>query len=374
MAGDGADGLYYHDGIGTYTNANQEAEDNSYRYSGGDYQVTDKAISEGYLRISSANFSETDSVINLYCEDEKGYIGLTCSETETHYYTTAYDETEHYHTYEEALEQAVLDGYLTKDHVKNFICFGPGAENSTCPEENLYRIIGVFNNQVKLIKYDYADTTLLGTDGDYQGTSESFISGRPQNNTLYRYYWNYSSGSSSTNDWNQSRLNTINLNTNYWNYLTTTWQEKIANTTWKVGGNTYDAIRTVTAKVAFNNEIESPAEATTYQDEIGLMYVSDYMYAADPSGWLNIGYEFGAKNDYQAIKGKNWMYMGAAEWTITPRYEDDDTVFDIVTTGSITRSTVVDISNVRPVLYLNSDVQITGNNTGTKDNPYRLVI
>ena len=32
--GEGYDGLYYHDGVGTYTNADQEAEDNSYRYAG----------------------------------------------------------------------------------------------------------------------------------------------------------------------------------------------------------------------------------------------------------------------------------------------------------------------------------------------------
>ena len=31
---DGVNGLYYHDGQGTYTNADQEAGDNSYRYSG----------------------------------------------------------------------------------------------------------------------------------------------------------------------------------------------------------------------------------------------------------------------------------------------------------------------------------------------------
>ena len=33
---DGENGLYYHDGVGTYTNANQEAGDNSYRYAGAD--------------------------------------------------------------------------------------------------------------------------------------------------------------------------------------------------------------------------------------------------------------------------------------------------------------------------------------------------
>ena len=50
----------------------------------------------------------------------------------------------------------------------NFVCFG--TNTTPCPTDNLYRIIGVFGNQVKLIKYDYATSALLGTDGDYKGT------------------------------------------------------------------------------------------------------------------------------------------------------------------------------------------------------------
>ena len=67
---DGENGLYYHDGQGTYINASEEAGDNSYRYAGAD--------------------------------------------------------------------------------PNNYVCFGTDEE--TCPDDNLYRIIGVFGNEVKLIK------------------------------------------------------------------------------------------------------------------------------------------------------------------------------------------------------------------------------
>ena len=60
---DGDNGLYYHDGVGTYTNADREAEDNSYRYTGA----------------------------NPY----------------------------------------------------NYVCFG--SDEATCPNDNLYRIIGIFD-------------------------------------------------------------------------------------------------------------------------------------------------------------------------------------------------------------------------------------
>ena len=71
----------------------------------------------------------------------------------------------------------------------NFVCFG--TNTTPCPTDNLYRIIGVFGNQVKLIKYDYATSALLGTDGDYKGTgtpNASYYKGSLT--TINTYYWN----------------------------------------------------------------------------------------------------------------------------------------------------------------------------------------
>ena len=319
---DGVNGLYYHDGIGDYVNADQETEDNSYRFSGGDFQVTEKAISEGLTRVYTSTSTEINGVVNFYYDDTKQFVGYYGNSSQNHYYTTAYNEKAHYDTLEEALIQAVRDGYLTSDNIKNFVCFGPGSSEETCDIDNLYRVIGVFNEQVKLIKYDYADTTLLGTDGDLQETSsEVFWSGMKNNaGTIFKYYWNgpASSGGTQTNIWSESRLNTVNLNTNYWNYLTFDWQNKIVTTSWKVGGNTAAKIKDVSVKNAYTNEIISPAEETTYEDKIGLMYVSDYMYAVDPSGWLNVGNDTtGTADDYSNINDLNWLYSGFSDWTIT---------------------------------------------------------
>ena len=46
-------------------------------------------------------------------------------------------------------------------------------------------------------------------------------------------------------------------------------------------------------QTAYQNEIVNPAESTTYDAKIGLMYVSDYGYAASPEAWtLNMsGYD-----------------------------------------------------------------------------------
>ena len=51
----------------------------------------------------------------------------------------------------------------SSETTNNYVCFGSDA--TTCPEDSLYRIIGVFDGQVKLIKSNKASSDLLGTDG-----------------------------------------------------------------------------------------------------------------------------------------------------------------------------------------------------------------
>ena len=368
MGTDGNNNLYYHDGQGTYLNADQEAKDNSYRFSGGDYQVTDVATQNGLTKVVTSTSTDVDGVINFYCNGEKQYVGYACGATSDYYYTTAYSETNHFTSYEDALIQAVNDGYLTNNNIKNFVCFGPGADNENCSEDNLYRIIGIFDGQVKLIKYTHATPTIFGSDGDYNALyTGSFWSGMRNNaNTVYRYYWNYNNTTSSTNDWKSSRLNITNLNTNYWNYLGNDWQNLISNHTWQIGGNTLANIKLQSANSVYNNELVNPALSITYQDEIGLMYISDYMYAASPNGWTTSG------NEYNTVKGNNWLYMGMDEWAITPCYDSTDSVFFVISTGYV-ENTVVYNGNldVRPVFYLNSNVKLMSGN-GSIDNPYRI--
>ena len=110
--------------------------------------------------------------------------------------------------------------------------------------------------------------------------------------TIAAYRWNYdtSVNSGGSNNWTTSEFNTINLNTNYWNYLGTTWQILITPTTWHLGG--MRSYRN-TAKEFYDGERNNAgygSNPTTYTDEIGLMYVSDYGYAASPDAWTtNLG-------------------------------------------------------------------------------------
>ena len=264
------------------------------------------------------------------------------------------------------------------DQVNNYVCFG--STQSPCPVDNLYRIIGVFGDKVKLIKSDYATTALLGADGDYSKmyTANGWDNSAYKGNNLANiagYTWNYKNNTTinsgyGSNTWSTSLLNKTNLNKNFITNIGADWAAKIAETTWKVGGNTWENIGKQPAKIAYQNEIVSPVttnstdSATEYSAKIGLMYASDYGFAAAPSAWTaNLNTYNG-----EAIKNVNWMYMGLAEWTIS-RYADyADFAFSVGRTGNVYYYVATSALALRPVFYLASSVNYVSG-SGTAADP-----
>ncbi len=304
---DGENGLYFHDGVGSYTNADQEAGDNSYRYSGA--------------------------------------------------------------------------------NPNNYVCFGSDAD--TCPDEYLYRIIGVFDEDsdgkynVKLIKADYTTSAMLGTNGrDYVGnysSSTSQYKGSMDTSTIAAYRWNYDTSVSSygSNNWTTSELNKINLNINYITYLSNLWSDMIEDSTWHLGGMTSSSN---TAKSFYNGERNNAgygSNPTTYGPEnangsstkIGLMYPSDYGYAAYPDAWAT------NLNSYSSstITPNNWLYMGLSEWIITPYSSSSYHVFYLRSNGYLGSHRASSGCSVRPVFYLKSNISYVSGD-GTKASPFRIAV
>ena len=263
----------------------------------------------------------------------------------------------------------------------NYVCFG--STTTPCPAENLYRIIGVLNDngeyQVKLIKSDYTTSAMLGTDGrDYRGSyvdawgESSYYKGNMTQSDIAAYRWNYDTSVNKygSNNWTTSEFNTININTNYWNYLGTTWQNLIAETTWYLGGFSHEG--GVTAKEFYNgerNNVGYDSNPTTYSDEIGLMYPSDYGFAASPDAWTT---NLTSYNN-STITSNNWIYMGLKEWTITPNSSNSYIVLYVSSTGSLGNSGGHVGYSVRPVFYLKSNVEYNGG-TGTESDPFTLAV
>ena len=244
----------------------------------------------------------------------------------------------------------------------NYVCFG--SDEETCPADNLYRIIGVFGNQVKLIKSDYAGQSVLGT-AQHGSTTPNATYYKGSLSSIPYYYWSGSS-SNSSNTWSSSTLNTSILNGTYLNTLGSKWSSLIATTNWKVGGITTDQ-RSTPPKSVYNYEVGSSSNSTTYSAKVGLMYISDYGFAASPANWNTSLYDYNNATN----RDNNWMFMGDYEWTIS-RTSDTSNAFLVFSIGNVSYS-YVNYSHygVRPSFYLESSVVLSGG-SGTSADPYRI--
>ena len=215
------------------------------------------------------------------------------------------------------------------NNVNNYICLGSDA--TTCPDANLFRIIGVFGDQVKVIR--------AKSVGDKAWHS-----------------------STSSNTWSSSSLNTY-LNGEYLTSLGTL-ADKIATTTWKVGGGSSTYLYDI-PKTAYQYEVGSNASTTTVDKKIGLMYLSDYGFAADQSGWTT------KLSSYNSNTSKNWLYLGSTELTISRSSDDTTRVFRVSSTGNVNYYLVADSYAVRPSFNLESSVKYVSG-SGSMSDPVRV--
>ncbi len=328
-----------------------------------------------------------------------------------------------YH-HDNTLENGANDGSYryAGANPNNYVCFGSDAQ--TCPDENIYRIIGLIpvdvviddndpNNIIterqmlyKLIRNDYETETSLGVtisggvsfDSPYRGPA-----GNRPSYSVNGFYWmklgNLGSYSNSYSAWGRSALNTIALNTNALNSLGS-WGNKIANVTWKVGGNTSNNIsRATPMSTVYTNEItnsgvnvnneenfySSSDGKTEIFNKLGLMYVSDYGYAAPQSEWIRPLGSDDSNNDYRNYTtiANNWLYRGVMEWTITRsasiqeyshNYNAAGSINFIYNNGGVFSSNASGAYGVRRVFYLKKDIEIDMDNyAGTLTEPYRII-
>ena len=215
----------------------------------------------------------------------------------------------------------------------NYVCFG--SDSATCPSDSLYRIIGVFGDEVKLIK----------------------------NTSIGSYYWSGSS-SNQSNTWRRSSLNIYTLNGSYLAGLdNNSWSSMITTHTWKVGGMSSSNGRS-TPQTAYNYEVGANSSSTPYNAKIGLMYVSDYGFAASNTYWST---NLSSYNNATS----NWLYLDSNEWTISRCSDRSDFAF-FVHSGYVDYYYVSNSSRVvRPVFYLTSDT-LYSSGTGTISDPIRI--
>lgn len=231
---------------------------------------------------------------------------------------------------------------------------GLNPNNYVIFNDELWRIIGIFNEKIKIVKATSLDST---------------------------YYWNNAQVSGKNyNDWVTASLN-IYLNGDYLNSMTSDAQKMISIETYYLGGiadygsatasDWYSAERTGT--VYSGNQLE-------WSGKIALLYPSDYGFASNGGSlsnkmncrnkelynWSSDSYDYCIKND--------WLYKSVVYWFLSPYPLDGNYVAYVYANGRVSGyNTVNDNSrDVFPVLYLNGDVKISTGD-GTETNAYRLI-
>ena len=310
------------------------------------YTTQSWTIKITYLNLSidqSANFGNSMGV-NVYItkNEKKPTLADVCSNGQTLssciVAMDGKDDTLYHHT-SELTNGAGDNSYRyagASESVNNFVCFG--SDEATCPDANLFRIIGVFGDKTKVIRAKSVGNQKWYTNG--------------------------------SNTWSTSSLNTY-LNGTYLTSLGTL-TDKIATTTWKVGGGSWSNIATSVPKTAYQYEVGSSASTTTVDKKIGLMYVTDYYYSASPSAWTLVGYNSSdATKDYRAATSTNWLYLGSYEWTISRNSDFTDFAFYVSSTGNVNSRSVTLSYAVRPSFnLLSSTTYVSG--SGSMSDPVRV--
>ena len=225
----------------------------------------------------------------------------------------------------------------------NKIYSGTDPDNYVWFNNEQWRIIGVYGNNLKIIKATPSTT------------SQAYIN-----------------SSSYSNAWSGSTMQTTYLYNTYWGTLSATAQGMIEqNATWNVGTCGYD----IAASAAY-----TCASSLTWQGKVGLIATYEYLYAAENDGtcWTTSGYFFNDGGCHQ----KDWLFSTVIDsgnyrslaWTLNPCSDDSYyAALNVQHYGFVGHSTVGSAVGASPVVFLKSTITITGGNGKVGEtNSYKL--
>ena len=249
----------------------------------------------------------------------------------------------------------------TKDEVTdNFICFGTDSQQ-TCKDNKdtyMYRIIGIdTEGRLKIIK---ATKLVRGSSNAsaFFWNDSSLLSGS------WEYYDLYKRLNGTT-----SNGNPIFIGNEKYSYMQEEkWTKLIDTPTYYIGNSTSNSNPTL-----FQNERTNNFTG----NKIGLMYLSDYLYADSSSqngtysyynNWLFIQ---NGLNGVSNTPSESIAPTNDAEWTMTMEGKSGSRYRAriVFSNGAVNGALLDTAYAVRPVFYLESDINIIGG-VGTVTDPY----
>ena len=285
---------------------------------------------------------------------------------------------------------------LMKDNAGNIRHYGASPNNyiyfncsdysnqssSTCEK---WRIIGVFNGKLKLIRGSqigtYAwDNKNISTGAETANGKNDWTDARLMKllNPGYEsetaggsLYYNAKSGNCYAGQNNATKTCDF-TSTGIKNDIT---KNLISNTTYYLGGLAGNSIYPNEVYDYERGGVVYTGRPTEWAGKIALPYLSDYGYAADlgkcTKQLINYSDSTCASN--------NWMYSIMAPnygWSLLTFYNSPNTAWNITSSNNIVIGHDVityNANGVAPVLYLNSELSIKAG-TGTSSSPYQLSV
>ena len=366
--------------------------DNSVKLSKEDYESCKITIDEeGKATINLVGKGKFDGYKCIGTNDN-----LNCTKTESlKLPANAVQYIEYLYSNEETRTSNGLKKDNTPD--QNIRYYGSDPNNYVSFNNELWRIIGVFGNNVKLIRKDSLgelswDSSEASVNGGYGVNEWSQADLQVYLNKMYY------GGDTTVTCYGDSNNTTTTCPTNT---IDETSKALIDNHIWNTGApnhnSTTNSLDTVefynaergseTGKICnggnyCNDTVTRKTEWTGY---IGLPYVTDWAYASGENICetnMNEGYSAGASSPDEAFanavcKNNNWMNYGSTyndtTWFMSPRANPNDAsrVWFVYGAGAAEYDIAACSSAAVPSIYLKSNVLIESG-TGTSDNPYTL--
>ena len=117
------------------------------------------------------------------------------------------------------------------------------------------------------------------------------------------------------------------------------------------------------------NPSDGITRTNTWDGKIALIYPSDYGYASTNEACRD---SMSSKtNNVYNCKNENWLFNSTYQWTLSSNSGFAFYVFDVYSGGYVYYDRAYGTYGVRPVLFLKSDVVITGG-TGDEKDPYTI--
>ena len=297
-------------------------------------------------------------------------------------------------------ELSRIENGLKKDNTEdqNIRYYGSNPNNYVRFNNELWRIIGIFGNNVKLIRndrlgwlsWDTSESTVNSGYGINQWGESKDTSGNIYEGADLQVYLNkmYYGGIEVTcyNDLNNTKTTCPKDSNGNFLELDDVAKNLIDNHTWNIGAMRYiSRTNTLTFYQAERGSVHGKSSCssgnqcndtiirtTEWTGYVGLPYVTDWAYASSEGICETNMATQDSSNNY-ICKNNNWMQKSILAWYLLPVTTSSGACYAwyVNKTGDPAGNYTYGLGGVIPAVYLKSDVFVTGG-LGTSDNPYKL--